>query len=239
MKRCARCKEEKEFSQFYKNSSKKDGLQTRCKVCTKKYEKNNREKILARKRKYHEKNREKIRATQRKYRENNKEKIRVAHRKYRKLKWATCPMFKMVNGLRGRLRTALCGKCKSARTMALLACTVEQLKKSLENQFEEGMTWENMGTAWHVDHMIPCSLFDFSSNAQQHRCFHYTNLQPLFASDNRSKGNKNIYGPYMKWEGDQWHIKINGEFMSRSRQVEERIPTQYFYPIKWMLSKAT
>ena len=249
MKTCTKCKKEKTFSQFYKNCTAKDGLCAHCKVCVKKFNENNpekiraqkrkwaennREKIRTQKRKYRENNREKILARQRKYRENNKEKIMATQRKYKKRKVATCPKFRMVRCLRARLRAALRGKNKSASTMALLGCTVRHLKKHLEKQFVEGMTWN---TAFHIDHMVPCASFDLSDAEQQRRCFHFTNLQPLFASENRSKGNKNIYGPYMKWEGDQWHISINGEYMPRSRQVNELIPTHYFYPIKWMISQ--
>ena len=146
-------------------------------------------------------------------------------------------MFRMVHCLRERLRAVLRGKNKSATTMALLGCTVEELRNHLEKQFVDGMTWTNRGTVWHIDHMWPVTSFDLSDAEQQRRCFHFTNLQPLFASENMSKGNKNIYGPYMKWEGDQWHISINGDYMPRSRQVHELIPTRYFYPIKWMISR--
>jgi hypothetical protein len=200
-----------------------------------KYNEKNREKIRAQQRKYRENNKEKIMATQRKYAEKNRESIRASQQKWKKKKRATCPMFRMVHCLRERLRAVLRGKNKSASTMALLDCTVEELKKHLEKQFVEGMSWDNRGTVWHIDHMVPCASFDLSDAEQQRRCFHFTNLQPLFASENIIKGNRNIYGPYMKWEGDQWYININGEYMSRSRQVEERIPTQYFYPIKWLL----
>lgn len=271
MKRCTKCKEEKNFSQFYKNSTAKDGFRPHCKVCVsaheKKYKENNPEKVLASKRKYAEKNREKILASRRKYAENNKEKVLASkrqyhqnnrekilanrrkyaennreknlarQRKYKKRKRATCPKFKMIHCLRERLRAVLRGKNKSASTMALLGCTVEELHNYLEKQFVEGMTWENRGTVWHADHMVPSTSFDLSDPEQQRRCFHFSNLQPLLASDNMNKGNKNIYGPYMKWEGGEWHININGEYMSRSRMVEERIPIQYFYPIKWMISK--
>lgn len=286
MKQCTKCKEEKQFSQYNRDRTSKDGLRSSCKLCLsaqrkiylennkekdlvtrRKYREKNREKILTKQKQYREKNKEKILERNRKYRENNRErvvaiekksreknkekvvewnrkyreknreKIIAKRRKYRKRKMATCPMYRMVHCLRQRLRAALRGKCKSASTMALLGCTFKQVKKHLEKQFVEGMSWENYGEIWHTDHMRPCASFDLSDAEQQRRCFHYSNLQPLFASENMSKGNKDIYGPYMKFENDEWHININGEYMSRSRQVEERIPTQYFYPIKWMLLK--
>lgn len=195
----------------------------------------NKEKILSRTRKYNAENKEKISVRQRKYREKNRESIRATKRKYKKQRRKKDLKYALSCVLRSRLSGALKGDRKATSTMALLGCTVEELKKFLQNQFVDGMTWDNIGTTWHTDHMVPCTSFDLSDPEQQRRCFHYSNLQPLFASDNISKGNKNIYGPYMKWEGDQWHININGEYMSRSRQVEEQIPTQYFFPIKWMI----
>jgi hypothetical protein len=56
--------------------------------------------------------------------------------------------------------------------------------------FEPGMTWENYGRVWHVDHRFPCAAFDMGRAEEQKRCFHYLNLQPLFAEDNLRKGAK-------------------------------------------------
>ena len=53
------------------------------------------------------------------------------------------------------------------------------------------MTWKNWGVkGWHLDHIIPCASFDLSLPEEQKKCFHYTNLQPLWAEDNLSKGSK-------------------------------------------------
>ena len=50
------------------------------------------------------------------------------------------------------------------------------------------MTWENHTThGWHIDHVKPCAVFDLSKPEEQKKCFHYTNLQPLWAKENLSK----------------------------------------------------
>jgi hypothetical protein len=58
----------------------------------------------------------------------------------------------------------------------------------LEARFVEGMTWDNHGTAWHVDHVVPVAVFDLTTEEGQRAAFHYTNCQPLWAKDNLSKG---------------------------------------------------
>ena len=87
--------------------------------------------------------------------------------------------------LRSRLYNALKRKSaeKCSSTMELIGCSVNFLKKYIEDQFEDGMTWENHGL-WHIDHRKPCSSFNLTKEQQQKECFHYTNLQPLWAKDN-------------------------------------------------------
>jgi hypothetical protein len=66
---------------------------------------------------------------------------------------------------------------------------MEKLFAHLEAQFRDGMSWDNYGRyGWHIDHIIPCSSFDLTDTDQQRKCFHYTNLQPLWAHENLSKG---------------------------------------------------
>lgn len=85
---------------------------------------------------------------------------------------------------------------KDLHTMELLGTHIETARKHIENQFKEGMTWENHGNkGWHIDHIIPCSAFDLTDIEQQKKCFHYTNLQPLWWWENLSKQNK------LDWKG--------------------------------------
>ena len=70
-----------------------------------------------------------------------------------------------------------------------VGCTVQELRRHLESKFTEGMSWANYGK-WHLDHIMPCDSFDLFDEAQQKLCFHYSNLQPLWATDNIRKANK-------------------------------------------------
>ena len=93
--------------------------------------------------------------------------------------------------LRSRLGIALRGYHKASSTMTLVGCSIPQLKTHIESQFLPGMSWGNHNLrGWHIDHKKPCSAFDLSDPRQQAACFHYTNLQPLWALDNLSKGAK-------------------------------------------------
>jgi|SRR5579863_2098595 len=86
---------------------------------------------------------------------------------------------------------------KSGRTIELLNCTIEKFKQHLESKFHvntrtgEMMTWNNRGKlGWHIDHIIPRIAFDLKEPSEQRRCFHWTNLQPLWWWENLEKGDK-------------------------------------------------
>jgi len=71
--------------------------------------------------------------------------------------------------------------------------TLTELKSHIESQFKSGMTWENQGVGkgkWQIDHIIPCAKFDFTKRDQLVQCWHFRNLQPLWAKDNLIKGKK-------------------------------------------------
>jgi hypothetical protein len=69
----------------------------------------------------------------------------------------------------------------------LVGCTPIDLMKHLERQFQSGMSWDNHGeTGWEIDHIKPCASFNLADPDQQRACFHYTNLRPLWRSDNQA-----------------------------------------------------
>jgi hypothetical protein len=79
------------------------------------------------------------------------------------------------------------GYVKKQKTMHYFGCTTEELKAHLQSKFQPGMTWENHGPVWEVDHIVPCDSFDLTDDYQVRLCNHYTNLQPLFKHLNRRK----------------------------------------------------
>lgn len=141
------------------------------------------------KKQWRAKNPEESRRRVKKYQADNKaaySKHKLAAHKNRR---ETDMEFNIRLRLRRRLNGALkrVGAIATAPTLELIGCTQTELIQHLEQQFSEGMSWDNYGE-WHVDHIRPCASFDLTDSAQQRKCFHFSNLQPLWAADNHSKG---------------------------------------------------
>lgn len=119
----------------------------------------------------------------------NGEKKIEKNKEYEKKRKLTDPEFKLVKTLRTRIGTALRkqNSNKNNTTNKLLGCSISFLKTYISEKFKDGMTWDNHGE-WHIDHIKPCASFNLLDNQEQKKCFHYTNLQPLWASENLSKG---------------------------------------------------
>lgn len=172
---CAECRNERRRERYAENPEM-------YKTHRRNYYINNKEKVIERERNYRKNNTEKVRETQKNYR------LRNPNRK--KIRRDNDLNFRLRENLRTRVHHAVKGiSKKSNKTMDLIGCEIEFLKKHLEGLFQEGMSWENYGE-WHMDHIKPCSLFDLEIESEQKKCFNYTNLQPLWAVDNLRKNNK-------------------------------------------------
>jgi len=88
-----------------------------------------------------------------------------------------------------RARSFYYMKTFNMKHMEILGCSASELEEYLTNKFTDGMTMENFGK-WEVDHIKPVSKFNLNDDKEVRVCFHYTNLQPLWMTDNRSKSNK-------------------------------------------------
>lgn len=187
----------------------------KCAVKSKEWAKNNQDKVKRSNEKYSnsekrkvylkkylKEHKEKQRINSRRCYLNNKENIKNRHKVYyrknqplivanAKAKRKNDPSYRLLLNLRRRLHQVLFGANKSENTLRLIGCTLEELKLHIESQFIKGMNWKTYGVkGWHLDHKIPCSSFDLSDPEQQKACFNFSNLQPLFAFDNLSKGSK-------------------------------------------------
>ena len=103
------------------------------------------------------------------------------------------PQWRIKMNLRRRMNTVLKKWTKASSTTKLVGCSWEELRSHIESKFVDGMSWDNYGRfGWHLDHIEPCSKFDFSKIEDQKKCFHYTNLQPLWWKDNIAKADKSM-----------------------------------------------
>lgn len=207
-KKCTKCGKELPLDQFYKRRYKngKTGYRHCCKGCGNaaavEWQKDNPGKVSAARARYREGNPEKARAAcvkwrgvnpgyAREWRKNNSQRDKINAARYDHDRRATDISYRLIRNIRAAMNSALRYNTKTGHTIELLGCSMEYLRTHLENQFTEGMTWGNYGRyGWHIDHIIPVSYFDHSDPEQQKRAWHYTNLQPLWATDNLKKHNK-------------------------------------------------
>lgn len=216
MKICTRCNLKKIKSEFAKRTRNKDGLSCWCKNCvsdhgkikylenqekrkekTRQWRLNNPEKAKEYKLKYNIEKSGDNKIRDKAYKIKHKDRIREYNKIRFKEKRLTDIEFKIKSALRSRTSKAIKSKngTKSYKTMDLIGCSILKLKEHLESQFVDGMSWDNYShQGWNIDHIKPCASFDLTDVEEQKKCFHYTNLQPLWAVDNYKKGKKLNYG---------------------------------------------
>ena len=116
------------------------------------------------------------------------------YKKWQNNKVRTDPNFRLRRNLGKRLWAFLKGVNKSASTMKLIGCTLEQLWVHLESspKWEPWMTRENYGRSggWDIDHIKACAKFDSTNPAHQRECMNWSNLQPMEHIANIKKGRK-------------------------------------------------
>lgn len=154
----------------------------------KRFASKNPEKVRAIRRKHREANKDKLAKRLKEWRARNKERIRSYKREYERERNKT-PEAKIEKSARtALLRAVKGGAMKEKRSIEYFGCTKQFLKDHIARQFKPGMSWENHGLfTWHIDHIRPIAYFDMKDPAQVAEALHYTNLQPLWASENIRK----------------------------------------------------
>jgi hypothetical protein len=116
-------------------------------------------------------------------------------REYQRQRKASDPAYQLKRRLGNRINEFIRHPTKCSSTMKLIGCDLDWLMAWLEIQFKPGMNWRNYGPKWVVDHVRPCASFELTDPHQQRLCFHFTNLQPLWAPENQAKGSL--------WQGER------------------------------------
>lgn len=166
---CARCDEETPYHMMVIN---RGNVQTHCKKCDTKTSKTR-----------YDNNKVQRRQVVKAYTQKNWKKVAEYQKWYH-----SQPHQRIRNSLHGRIVIAL--KHKNAKkvmnTMPYLGCSLEFFLDWMEFQFEDDMSFDNYGQ-WHMDHCKPCNAFDLTDVDEQMKCFHWTNIQPMWGPDNLAK----------------------------------------------------
>jgi hypothetical protein len=167
------------------NKVKKQRL---CRTCNailcKEYKQKNKDKIADYNKKYKEEHKDEIIKYNHDYNILNRESIQRRHTTYLREKRKTDPNYKIGLTCRNRIKKLVKGQ---RNTSKLIDCSSDFLLEWLQSNFTVEMTFENHGTYWHIDHVIPCKHFDLTNEKQLKLCFHWSNLQPLKSTTNLSK----------------------------------------------------
>lgn len=128
-----------------------------------------------------------IKAASQQRKTDRKREQRRARGPMQRAKRRLCPSKTIRHNVGARINQCLKGVKADKGLFSRLQYSLADLMAHLEAQFQPGMTWENYGQ-WHVDHVKPCALFDFTDAQQFNQCWALSNLQPLWALDNLIKG---------------------------------------------------
>ena len=171
IKICSKCKEQKLFGDFTKDKRSPDKLDYWCKKCRNHYYKFERKNPPC----YHQ----------------SAEDRRKWKRKYDQ-KLMMNPLHRLSNNMRGNMHHALKAKKDGRKWESLAGYSLQDLINHIEPLLKNGMTWENYGSIWHVDHITPKSWFKYESidDPRFKQCWSLSNLQPKLKIDNSRKGNR-------------------------------------------------
>jgi hypothetical protein len=172
----------------------------------KRWRQENKKEIRIYEKKRREKNKKYYEEYRKEYYKKNKDKFREYYKKLKKSpikyqcyleyirrcnkkKWRTDKLYRLRINMRRQMSHALHGEKRGNKWESLLGYNVKQLKEHLEKQFTLEMNWDNYGTYWHIDHIIPKVYYRFESpyDIGFKMCWSLANLQPLEAKKNWSK----------------------------------------------------
>ncbi|HJQ67891.1 MAG TPA: hypothetical protein VKA70_02900 [Blastocatellia bacterium] len=155
---------------------------------------------------WREKNSDRMKEYDQHYRETHREQRREYNRQWRQNNphyWRGYQNRRLREDLNYRLHNyisrAIRKAIKKNRRSAfdILGYMVEELRRRLESLFQPGMSWENYGTEWHIDHITPKSWFkiegpDGVDEYELRVCWSLDNLQPMWGAENLEKNNRYI-----------------------------------------------
>ena len=199
MKKCYRCQELKELSEFNKNRSQKDGYATWCRKCKNEVDNNiyhrDKEKNKDKRKKFYIKNKNLIKEYKKVYYINNKDFVNKQNNKNKVKRLREDSTYRLIHNIRRSTIRYLKQGQKSDHTTNLIGCNIDFLKAwlnitALANGYKEFDIKNYSGQEYHIDHKIPCAVFHLECSYHQKLCFNWNNLQILTKEKNQEKGDK-------------------------------------------------
>lgn len=205
MKKCKKCAEVKNLTDYHKDKSTSDGYKNICKACrlivNKEYIENNpniirkiyekyaasekgKKTLTNNQQRYYKNNKEKCNKVSREWNKNHAEFVKKYNKEYNKIRKIT-DKDKII--WRSILTNSLkrLGKPKEDHTIDLLGYSALELKLHIISLFTDGMTWDNYGE-WHIDHIIGVVNFDKDTHPSIVNAL--SNLRPLWATTREING---------------------------------------------------
>lgn len=140
----------------------------------------------------------------------------------------TDPIYKFISNCRTRLVQAVRKENKKQSTIEYLGEDIDFIKEWIIFNFSDSMTWENQGSFWHIDHVIPVSRFNLETEDDVIRCFNWKNLSPLTKKENLTKSS-NIIISQIKEHISNLRLFVSKYYKNKHTEVEEYI-TNIFSP---------
>ena len=198
-KKCDKCKIQKSMNGFRKYTDRENSYSNTCKVCLNEADKQRKINLRRKKNetfmvKCEKCNEEKALKCFAKLKKFYKKRIcLVCYPKFltaQKTEWCkkehnSNMNYRLKKSLAARLRTVL---VKNDSTMNYIGCNIQYLREWFEYNFTAEMTWENYGTYWSIDHIIPVSKFDLEDEMQKKQCWNWSNMMPVTVAYNSTKG---------------------------------------------------
>lgn len=180
---CEKCGLQKEESKSCKNCKK---------IYDQKRYKENKDKLRQQQKEYDGAHKSERAAYHKIWYQENKEQVLQDHREYKKNKYKTDPLFKLQCCCSSSIYQAIKSSKNGSSILDYLPYSMQELKEHLERQFDKNMSWDNYGSYWHIDHIMPQSKLPYLSMADENfqKCWALDNLRPLEALANIRKQNK-------------------------------------------------
>lgn len=205
---CATCRRKLSLDCFHTDSSTRLGVNYSCKDCV-----NKSKREYSHTEKYKEYNRKKMS----KYRQT--EYFKEYRRIYSLKRIDENEQHRINLKLHNNLNKLIHRSTYNGYMIELVGCSRKEFINFIESQFKEGMSWDNYGKIWHVDHIVPCSYFDLTDKDEQRVCFNWRNSQPLFSKENFSKGN-------ILTDGSQELVDFICKELNIKKKIELRLRTR-------------